>query len=51
MGGFDRSVVDHAFFPDGRWVSQYLVNIGFADDTKTPPRLPRLSADEVLRFA
>ena len=51
MGGFDRSVVDHAFFPDGRWVSQYLVNIGFADDTKTPPRLPRLSAEEVLRFA
>jgi 3-hydroxypropanoate dehydrogenase len=51
MGGFERSVVDDAFFPDGRWVSQYLINIGFADDTKTPPRLPRLSAEEVLRFA
>jgi 3-hydroxypropanoate dehydrogenase len=50
MGGFDRSVVDAAFFSDGRCVSQYLVNIGFADDTQQPPRLPRLSADEVLRF-
>jgi 3-hydroxypropanoate dehydrogenase len=50
MGGFDRSQVDAAFFPDGRWVSQYLVNIGFADDTKQWPRLPRLSSDEVLRF-
>jgi 3-hydroxypropanoate dehydrogenase len=50
MAGFERSVVDDAFFPGGRWVTQYLVNVGYADDTKTPPRLPRLSTDEVLRF-
>jgi len=32
MAGFERSVVDDAFFPDGRFVSQYLVNIGYADN-------------------
>jgi 3-hydroxypropanoate dehydrogenase len=50
MAGFDRSAVDAAFFPDGRWVSQYLVNLGYGDDTKVFARLPRFNVDEIARF-
>lgn len=50
MAGFDRTVVDKAFFPDGRFVSQYLINIGFADNAKTFPRLPRFRASDVARY-
>jgi 3-hydroxypropanoate dehydrogenase len=50
MGGFDRALVDAAFFPDGEWKSIYLVNLGYGDDTKTFPRLPRLGVDEIARF-
>ena len=51
MAGFDRTLVDAAFFPDGRWASQYLINLGYGDDTKLFPRLPRFSALEIARFA
>ena len=50
MAGFDRTSADAAFFPDGRWASQYLINLGYGDDTKLFPRLPRLRADEIARF-
>lgn len=51
MAGFERSVVDGAFFPDGRFASQYLINIGFADRDKGFPRLPRLPASDVAQYA
>jgi 3-hydroxypropanoate dehydrogenase len=51
MAGFDRKIVDGAFFPDGNWVSQYLINIGYGDDSKLSPRLPRFNVDEIARFA
>ncbi len=51
MVGFERKIVDEAFFPDGNWVSQYLINIGYGDDSKLFPRLPRFNVDEVARFA
>ncbi len=50
MGGFDRSIVDAAFFPDGRLISLYLINLGYGDDTKTFPRLPRLEPGEIATF-
>jgi 3-hydroxypropanoate dehydrogenase len=50
MAGFDRAVVDAAFFPDGRFASQYLINIGYGDDTKLFPRLPRFNVDEIASF-
>jgi 3-hydroxypropanoate dehydrogenase len=50
MAGFDRALVDAAFFPDGRFAAQYLINIGYGDDTKLFPRLPRFSAREIARF-
>lgn len=50
MAGFDRAVVDEAFFPDGRFKTIYLVNIGYGDDTKLFPRLPRFNVDEIAQF-
>lgn len=50
MAGFDRPVVDAAFFPEGRFVSQYVMNIGYGDDTKVFPRLPRFEAREVSQY-
>lgn len=50
MGGFDREKTNAAFFPDGKWLSLYLINIGYSDDAKVFPRLPRLRPDEIARF-
>jgi 3-hydroxypropanoate dehydrogenase len=50
MGGFDRTKADAAFFPDGRLISIWLINIGYGDDSKTFPRLPRLKPDEIAHF-
>jgi 3-hydroxypropanoate dehydrogenase len=51
MAGFERPIVDAAFFPDGQFVSQYVINIGYGDDSKVFPRLPRFNVDEIARFA
>jgi 3-hydroxypropanoate dehydrogenase len=50
MGGFDKSKVDAEFFPDGRFLTLYLINIGYADTTKSFPRLPRLAPAEISQF-
>ena len=50
MGGFDKDKTDAEFFPDGKWISLYLVNVGYADDSKSFPRLPRLEPAEVSRY-
>ena len=46
-----RGVVDDAFFSDGRFASQYLINIGFGDYTHAPPRLPRFDVDDIASYA
>jgi 3-hydroxypropanoate dehydrogenase len=50
MGGFDREKVDGAFFPDGRWKSNFLVNLGHGDPSVLQPRAPRLDFDEACRI-
>ena len=50
MGGFDRAKTDAEFFPDGRLISLFLINIGYLDDSKGFPRLPRLAPDEIATF-
>ncbi len=42
MSGFNPAAVDAAFFPDGRFKSNFLVNLGVADPSATHPRGPRL---------
>jgi 3-hydroxypropanoate dehydrogenase len=51
MGGFDRAKTDAEFFPDGRLKAQFLVNIGFGDDSALEARAPRLAGDDLVSFA
>ena len=46
MGGFDAVGVEATFFPDGRWRSLLLVNIGHPDAGSFKPRMPRLDFDQ-----
>lgn len=50
MSGFDNARVDAEFFPDGRFKSNFLVNIGYGDSAKLRPRNPRLEFDEACRI-
>jgi nitroreductase len=51
MSGFNPQAVDAAFFPDGRWRVNFLLNIGYGDRDALHPRPPRLDFDEVARWA
>jgi 3-hydroxypropanoate dehydrogenase len=42
MSGFNPEAVDREFFPDARYRTNFLVNIGYPDDSEPPPRGPRL---------
>ena len=46
MSGFNAAGVDAEFFPDGRWKSNFLFNIGYGTDENLFPRNPRLDFDE-----
>jgi 3-hydroxypropanoate dehydrogenase len=50
MSGFDNAKVDAEFFPDGRWKSNFLVNLGYGESEGLFPRNPRLDFDEVCRI-
>ena len=45
MSGFDQAKVNAEFFPDGKWKSNFLCNLGYGDHTKLSPRNPRLPFD------
>jgi 3-hydroxypropanoate dehydrogenase len=51
MSGFDNAKVDAAFFPDGRWKSNFLCNLGKGDPAKIFARSPRLTFEEACRLA
>jgi 3-hydroxypropanoate dehydrogenase len=50
MSGFNKAKADAAFFPDGRFKSNFLCSLGYADPSKTHPRAPRLKFEDVCRF-
>ena len=50
MSGFDNAKVDAAFFPDGRWKSNFLCNLGRGDPSKIFARSPRLAFEEACRL-
>jgi 3-hydroxypropanoate dehydrogenase len=50
MSGFDAAKVDAAFFPDGSWRTNFLMNIGYGDRGRLHPRLPRLGFGEAARW-
>ena len=43
MSGVDLGKVDAEFFADGRFKTNFLINLGYGDDSKLFPRNPRLS--------
>ena len=51
MSGFDAAKVNQAFFADGRWKANFLVNLGYGDPAGNRPRGPRLGFDEAVRIA
>ncbi|GLY05126.1 MULTISPECIES: malonic semialdehyde reductase [Actinoplanes] len=51
MTGFDKDAVDADFFPDGRYKSLAVVNLGHPGDNPWKDRLPRLSADTTVQWA
>jgi 3-hydroxypropanoate dehydrogenase len=50
MSGFDSATLDATFFPDGRYRSNFLLNLGYGDRSKLHPRNPRFSFDEACRI-
>ena len=51
MAGFDAAGVDAEFFPDGRWRSVLVVNIGHPGQDPWFGRLPRLEHEDAVRWA
>ncbi len=51
MGGFDKDGVDQEFFPEGRWKSTLVVNIGHPGESPWMGRLPRLDGESVVSWA
>ncbi len=51
MSGFSNEIVDAEFFSETSLKSNFLCNIGYADETALFQRLPRFEFDEVCRFA
>ncbi len=51
MSGFDNAKVDAEFFPNGRWRSNFLLNIGYGARPHPYPRPPRLGFAEIAEWA
>ena len=51
MSGFSNAVVDDEFFAGTTLRSNFLCNIGFADETALFQKLPRFSFDQVCSYA
>ncbi len=51
MGGFDGPAIDAEFFPDGRWQTALVINIGHPAADAFRPRQARLGHDHVIKWA
>ncbi len=47
MSGFSNAAVDEEFFGENGWKSNFLCNIGYADETALFQKLPRFQFDDV----
>lgn len=50
MSGFSNEIVDQEFFADNGWKSNFLCNIGYADETALFQKLPRFSFEQACSF-
>ena len=46
MSGVDLAKVNAEFFPDGRYQTNFLINLGYGDDSKLFDRNPRLTFEQ-----
>ena len=46
MSGVDLAQVNAEFFPDGRFQTNFLINLGYGDDSQLFARNPRLAFDQ-----
>ena len=51
MSGFNNAAVDEEFFANSTLKSNFLCNIGYADESALFQRLPRFEFDEACSFA
>ena len=51
ISGFSNEIVDREFFSDTTLKSNFLCNIGYADETALFQRLPRFDLEDVCQFA
>lgn len=50
MSGFSNAVVDQEFFSENGWKSNFLCNIGYADEAALFQKLPRFEFDEICEI-
>ncbi|RVU85580.1 malonic semialdehyde reductase [Leucothrix sargassi] len=50
MSGFSNQIVDEEFFSESGWKSNFLCNIGYADETALFQKLPRFSFEQACSF-
>lgn len=50
MSGFSNDIVDQEFFADKNWRSNFLCNIGYADESAIFQKLPRFSFEQVCSY-
>ncbi len=51
MSGFEKAIVDEAFFAGSKTKTNFLINLGYGDPSGNFDRLPRLAFDEAADFA
>ena len=49
MSGFDNGALDAAFFPNGRFKSNFICSLGYGTEERLFPRNPRLTFDEACK--
>ncbi len=50
MSGFSNEIVDQEFFSENGWKSNFLINMGYADETALFQKLPRFSFEDVCEI-
>ncbi|MEL6523609.1 MAG: malonic semialdehyde reductase [Pseudomonadota bacterium] len=50
MSGFSNQIVDEEFFAENGWKSNFLCNIGYADETALFQKLPRFAFEDICEI-
>ena len=50
MSGFSNAKVDEEFFAENGWKSNFLCNLGYADETALFQKLPRFAFDDICEI-